>query len=120
MRRFRLAAAMVFAAGAAGAQTPSVPACIAPGPTPADSERPAAMPPRPTMPKCVDPRTMLGHCPEAIAQAFSDRVAAYNDQVRLHSTQDQAFVEHLNAWTRQVEAYAQCEVNTLNAENEGH
>jgi len=55
-----------------------------------------------------------------MAQAYSDHVAAYNDQVRLHSTQDRTFVEHLNAWTWQVEAYAQCEVNTLNDENEGH
>lgn len=118
MWRFGLAAAMVFAVGAADAQTPSRPACVAPGPTPADSERPPAMPPKPAMPKCVNPRG-ISRCPEAVAQAYRDRVAAYNDQVRLHSTQDQAFVAHLNAWTRQVDAYAQCEVNTLNAENEG-
>ena len=49
-----------------------------------------------------------------------DRVAAYNDQVRLHTTKDEAFVERLNTWARQVDAYAQCEVNTLNAENEGN
>ena len=44
------------AAGAAGAQTLTSPACVAPGPTPADSERPAAMPPKPSMPKCINPR----------------------------------------------------------------
>jgi hypothetical protein len=109
---------MILAAGTASAQSPSVPACAAPGPTPADSERPAAMPPKPAMPKCINPRG-ISRCPEAVAQAYSDRVAAYNDQVRLHSVQDQAFVAHLNAWARQVDAYAQCEVNTLNAENEG-
>jgi hypothetical protein len=118
MRRFGLAAAMAFAAGAAGAQPPSETACVAPGPTPSDSERPATMPPKPAMPKCINPRG-ISRCPEAVAQAYSDKVAAYNDQVRLHSAQDQAFVVHLNAWTRQVEAYAQCEVNALNAENAG-
>jgi hypothetical protein len=119
MRRFGLAVAIVFAAGAAGAQTPSGPACVAPGPTPADSERPAAMPSKPFMPKCINPRG-ISRCPEAVAQAYSRQVAAYNEQVRLHSAQDQAFVEHLNAWTRQVEAYAQCEVDTLDAENAFH
>ena len=119
MRRFGLAAAMVFAAGAAGAQTPSGPACVAPGPTPADSERPAAMPSKPFMPKCINPRG-ISRCPEAVAQAYRDHVAAYNDQVRAHSAQDQAFVGRLNVWTRQVDAYAQCEVNTLNAENGGY
>jgi hypothetical protein len=119
MRRFGLAAALLFAAAAAGAQTSSGPACVAPGPTPTDSERPGAMPPKPAMPKCVNPRG-ISRCPEAIAQAYSDRVAAYNNQVRLHSAQDQAFVDHLNAWTRQAQAYVQCEIGTLNAENEIH
>jgi hypothetical protein len=117
MRRVGLAAAMVLAAGAASAQTPSLPACVAPEPTPADSERPAAMPPKPPMPKCINPRG-ISRCPESVAQAYSDQVAVYNDQVRLHSIQDQAFVVRLNVWARQVDAYAQCEVNTLNAENE--
>jgi hypothetical protein len=117
MRRLGLAAAMVFAAGSAGAQTPNGPACVAPGPTPVDSERPSAMPPKPTMPKCVNPRG-ISRCPEAVAQAYSDHVAAYNDQVRLHTTQDQAFVDHLNAWTRQAQAYVRCEISTLNAEDE--
>lgn len=110
---------MVFAAGAVGAQTPGGPSCVAPGPTPADSERPAPMPPKPIVPKCVNPRG-ISRCPEAIAQAYNDHVAAYNDQVRLHETQDHAFVQRLNAWTRQVEAYAQCEVDTLNSQNEYH
>ena len=116
--RLGLAALMVFATGAVAAQTPSAPTCVAPAPTPADSERPAPMPPTPAKPKCVNPRG-ISRCPEAVAQAYSDRVAAYNDQVRLHVAQDHAFVERLNAWTRQVEAYAQCEVNALNAANEG-
>lgn len=118
MRRLGLAAAMVLATGAAGAQTPSGSACIAPGPTPADSERPAAMPPKPAAPKCVNPHG-VSRCPEAVIQPYRDKVTAYNDQVRLHSAQDQAFVAHLNAWARQVDAYAQCEVETLNRENEG-
>jgi hypothetical protein len=75
------------------------------------------MPPKPTMPKCVNPRG-ISRCPEAVAQAYSDGVAAYNNQVRLHATQDQAFVDHLNAWTRQAQAYVQCEIGTLNSENE--
>jgi len=119
MRRFGLAAAMAFAVGAASAQTPGGPACVAPGPTPADSERPAPMPPMPTAPKCVNPRG-ISRCPEAAAQPYSNQVAAYNYEVRMHAAQDQAFVARLNAWTQQVEAYAQCEVNALNAENEGH
>lgn len=77
------------------------------------------MHPKPPTPKCINPRG-ISRCPEAIAQAYSDRVAAYNDQVRLHTTKDEAFVERLNTWARQVDAYAQCEVNTLNAENEGN
>jgi hypothetical protein len=118
MWRFVVAAAIAFAAGAVGAQTPGRPVCVAPGPTPADSERPTAMPPKPIMPKCVNPRG-ISRCPAAIAQAYSDQVAAYNNQARLHSTQDQAFVDHLNAWTRRAQAYVQCEVSTLNAENAG-
>ena len=45
---------------------------------------------------------------------------AYNNQVRLHAAQGQAFADHLKAWNQQVQAYGQCEVGALNAENEGH
>jgi hypothetical protein len=112
-----LICALMAAPGSAIAQPSSGAVCTPPGPTPADSERPAPLPPKPVMPGCIDPHTLRGHCPDQVADAYSAQVTAYNDAVRVRSAGGQAFADHLRAWATQVQAYGQCEINLLNAGN---
>jgi hypothetical protein len=112
-----LACVLMTASGAASAQPPGGAACTPPGPTPADSERPRPLPPKPVLPGCVDPKTLTGHCPQPVADAYSRQVSAYNDAVRVRSAQGQAFADHLRTWATEVQAYGHCEINLLNGGN---
>jgi hypothetical protein len=111
------ALALLALATAAGGQTvtPPAPVCLAPGPAPADSERPA-MPARPVRPPCIDSGSMISHCPTPIMKKYNADVRAYNQAMIDGGRKGQDFIDRLNHWMRQANAYAQCEVGAFNAE----
>jgi hypothetical protein len=126
MRVFQIFAAatlLVIASGAVCAQdvttAPSAAkavVCALPGPPPSASLRPAPPPPKPAIPSCVNPQTMIGHCKGAVFQSFNAQVTAYNSQLQQRALAANDYINALNRWTQTAVAYAQCEVDEMNAE----
>jgi hypothetical protein len=117
---FATATLFVMASGAVFAQDVTVPPsaaviCTPPGPPPSVSLRPGPPPAKPAIPSCVDPRTMIGHCKGGVLQTFNAQVNTYNFQTQQRALAASYYINALNRWTQAAGAYAQCEVDGINA-----
>jgi hypothetical protein len=86
-----------------------------PGPPP-ESSRPAPMGPSPSLPPCATSRTKM--CKKTEVDSFNADVATYNQQVVQRNAASKAYVDALNNWELDVNAYAQCELRLLNQETQ--
>ena len=73
------------------------------------------LPPRPDMPKCINPTTHMSSCPHPVLQKFNNAVDAYNTALQNGSVANDTYVNQLSAYTTQANAYANCEVQRINA-----
>ena len=126
MVRSRWILAGVFAgciASAASGQTPSPltpgaqpTGCIPVGPAPSESLRPARPPPRPALPPCANEQTGRSTCRKVEADRYNSAIADYNAAVFAWNRQTSIYANALEDWQRSVTHYAQCEIDSLNAE----
>jgi len=104
-------AAWLSCQSAAVAQTP---ACVAPGPPPADSARPLKIGGEPAAPRCVNLQTHIAHCSKGELERYNDAINTYNAHVTDWNKSAADYVDAMNAWTRAAGNYGLCEIGLMN------
>ncbi len=107
---FALIAGPVAAQDAPPADSP---ACVAPtAPTPYVIP---VLPPKPDMPKCVNPATHMSTCSHAVLAKYNAAVEARNDALDAQVTGSNTYVNELNTYMTLATNYNNCEIHRLNA-----
>lgn len=69
------------------------------------------MPDQPVKPACA----AKGNCSKAVADKFNAEIASYNKFMVKVNEAASAYVDELNAYTRDASRYSSCEIDRLNA-----
>jgi hypothetical protein len=115
--------ALIVAAGVTAAPAfaqvtpgPGAPVQVNPGgpslcnpPTAPPLYLPAALPPAPTPPKCIDTRTNTTTCSTKVFNTYSAALNAHNDLKRARVAEMNAYTRELQKYQHAATDYAQCE-----------
>lgn len=72
------------------------------------------LPPKPDLPKCVNPSTHMSTCSHVVLQKYNDAVDARNAGLQDEVAGGNAYVNQLNNYMMQVNTYNNCEIHRLN------
>ena len=73
------------------------------------------LPPKPDMPKCINPSTHMSTCAHPVLVKYNNAIDARNTALEDEVAAGNVYINALNGYMTQVNTYNNCEIHRLNA-----